>query len=77
MHEFILLIDGKQKTFHNYEDIPEKFQHVIKFSPEIPEGPHTEEQHTEINSWNSKLQLLMKKEHEFKKDLFFGEWNVG
>jgi hypothetical protein len=62
MHEFILLIDGKQKTFRNYEDIPEKFDHVIKFLPEIPDGPHSEEQHEEIGLWNSKLQILIQRE---------------
>jgi len=87
MHEFILLIDGKQKTFHNYEDIPENFQHVIKFAPEIPEGPHTEEQHEEINLWNNKLQILMRRERESILDIFYPpsdavrkaqeNWNVG
>ena len=32
---------------------------VFKFLPEIPFPPHTEEQHEEIESWNSKLQKLM------------------
>lgn len=62
MHEFILLIDGKQKTFRNYEDIPEKFDHVIKFLPEVPDGPHSKEQHEEIGLWNNKLQILIQRE---------------
>jgi|TARA_B100000780_G_scaffold174368_1_gene122102 hypothetical protein len=62
MHEFILLIDGKQETFQNYEDIPQNFQHVIKFAPEIPLGPHTKEQHKEINLWNWRLQILIQRE---------------
>ena len=59
MHEFVIMIDVQLQTFNNFEDIPNKFDHVIKFRPEIPEGPHTEEQHQEIEQWNSKLQKLM------------------
>jgi len=62
MHEFIFLINGELKTFTNYEDIPEEFDHVIKFLPSIPEGPHTHEQHEEIDVWNGRLQMLMEKE---------------
>ena len=59
MHEFVIMIDGQLQTFNNFEDIPNEFDHVIKFRPQIPEGPHTEEQHQEIEQWNSKLQKLM------------------
>ena len=59
MHEFVIMIDGQLQTFNNFEDIPNEFDHVIKFRPEIPEGPHTEEQHQEVEQWNSKLQKLM------------------
>ena len=59
MHEFVIMIDGQLQTFNNFEDIPNEFDHVIKFRPEIPEGPQTEEQHQEIEQWNSKLQKLM------------------
>ena len=59
MHEFVIMIDGQLQTFNNFEDIPNEIDHVIKFRPEIPEGPHTEEQHQEIEQWNSKLQKLM------------------
>ena len=42
-----------------YEDIPGNFDHVIAFLPEIPLGPHTQEQHEEIDSWNNKFLRLM------------------
>ena len=63
-HEFVILIDGKLVTFDRYEDIPEKFENVIKFLPYFPPGPHTEEQHEEIDKWNDKLQELMRRERE-------------
>ena len=62
-HEFVLLVEKQLKTYTKYEDIPEIFDNVIKFIPEIPEPPHTQEQHEEIESWNKKLQILMEKEY--------------
>lgn len=59
MHEFVVMKNNQLFTYTNYEDIPQDFDHVIKFRPQIPEGPHTEEQHEEIEQWNSKLQRLM------------------
>ena len=45
-----------------YEDIPEDFEHVIRFVPDMPEDPHTEEEHAEMALWNTRLQKLMEKE---------------
>ena len=50
MAEFQFLINGELITYDKYEDIPETFDHVIKFLPDNPEpegddGNHTEEQH--------------------------------
>jgi hypothetical protein len=61
-HEFVLLINGELKTYTNYEDIPETFDNVIKFIPEIPNEPHSQNEHDEIEKWNERLQLLMEKE---------------
>jgi len=61
-HQFAILIDGKVQVFNNYDDIPETFENVIRFEPEVPPEPHTEEQHHEIEQWNNKLQQLLKRE---------------
>lgn len=61
-HEFVVLRKGVLETYDKYEDIPEDFEHIIKFLPDIPDGPHTDEQHEEIDSWNDKLKELLKKE---------------
>ena len=61
-HEFVLLVKGELKTYTNYEDIPDEFDNVIKFIPEIPDGPHSHNEHDEIEKWNEKLQLLLEKE---------------
>ena len=61
-HQFAILIDGKVQVFDNYDDIPETFENVIRFEPEVPPEPHTEEQHHEIEQWNNKLQQLLNRE---------------
>lgn len=60
--EFTFIVNGEIKHFSDYQDIPEEFDHVVKFLPEITDGPHTEDQHEEIDQWNQKLQKLMEKE---------------
>jgi hypothetical protein len=59
---FEFLINGKIETFYDYKEIPENFDHVIKFIPEVPQGPHTHEQHEEMDQWNNRLQELIAKE---------------
>lgn len=61
-HKFTILNGGKIETYSNFDDIPPSFDNIISFLPEIPEGPHTPEQHEEIDSWNDKLKELMKRE---------------
>ena len=46
--------------YDHYENIPDDFDHVIEFLPEIPLGPHTQEQHEEIDSWNDKFLRLVR-----------------
>jgi len=62
-HEFVVKRNGILETYTDYNDIPANFDHVIKFLPEIPPEPHTEEQHEEIEKWPARLQKLMKIEH--------------
>lgn len=58
-HEFVILRNGKQETYSNYDDIPLDFNHVIKFLPEVPPPPHTHEQHEEIDAWMEKFKRLL------------------
>ena len=67
MAEFQFVVNGEIVTVNRYEDIPEEFEHVIKFLPDVqdPEGEdgnHTDEQHAEMARWNGRLQQLMEKE---------------
>ena len=62
MAEFQFIINGELVLYDKYEDIPEDFEHVIRFIPDVPPEPHTEEDHEEIALWNTRLQKLMEKE---------------
>lgn len=62
MAEFHFIVNGQLTTYDNYEDIPDEFDNVIKFLPDIPPEPHTEEVHEEIHMWNDRLQQLLEKE---------------
>ena len=59
---FVILNNGVLEEYSNYEDIPQSFENVITFQPEIPEGPHTEEQHEEIDMWQQRFKELMTRE---------------
>jgi hypothetical protein len=62
MAEFQFKVNGELVTCDKYEDIPDEFDHVIKFLPDpIPED-HTEDDHAEMAKWNTRLQELMEKE---------------
>ena len=60
-HCFVIMTDGQLKTYQRFEDIPEEFDYLIQFVPEIPPGPHTHEQHEEIDSWLDKFKQLMER----------------
>ena len=62
-HEFTIINESnKQETYSRWEDIPPTFKNVVKFIPEVPEGPHTAEQHAEIEQWGVKLQTIMERQ---------------
>ena len=67
MAEFQLVVNGILETYTKYEDIPDTFENVIKFLPDLPEpegedGNHTDEQHAEMARSNGRLKALMEKE---------------
>ena len=57
--EFVIKINGKLERYNKFDDIPNSFEHLISFKPDYSEGPHTEEEHKHMESFNSKLQELL------------------
>ena len=62
MAEFQFKVNGELVTYDSWENIPEEFEHVIKFIPDVPPDPHTEDEHAEMEIWNTRLQQLLEKE---------------
>ena len=62
MSRFDLIVDGALVTVGRWEDLPARFDHVVRFEPAIPPPPHTPQQHAEIEQWNARLQFLMELE---------------
>ena len=62
-HRFVIMRRDLLEVYDLYEDIPDDFDHVIEFLPEIPPEPHTEQQHEEIETWNDKFLRLVRIEH--------------
>lgn len=61
-HRFVIIVDGDLRVYERYEDIPETIDRVIEFLPEYPPGPHTDEEHEEIERWSDRLDRLMERE---------------
>ena len=59
---FTILIGTEQYTYDKMEDIPDSFDYLVRFEPEYPEPPHSEEQHAYINSFPYMMQELQKRE---------------
>ena len=57
----MIMRDEIIKVYDRYEDIPDDLDHVIEFLPEIPPGPHTAQQHEEIEAWPDLFSKLMEK----------------
>lgn len=62
-HRFVVSKNDQLLIFSCYEDIPEEFDQVLEFLPEIPPGPHTDAQHDEIAQWLVKFNRLMEIEN--------------
>jgi hypothetical protein len=58
-HRFEIMIDGEIQVFDQYKNIPQQFDHVIAFIPEVPPPPHSHEDHEEIEQWSNKFDKLM------------------
>lgn len=58
-HKFEIMINGHVQSFNRYEEIPDQFDHVIAFIPEVPPPPHSDQDHNDIESWAGKFERLL------------------
>lgn len=59
MAHFVVMIDGQYHQYTNYEDIPERIDAVLKFLPDFPEPPHTEEEHKLAHMWEDRFNEVI------------------
>jgi len=60
---FVILRNKKLETYNNFKAIPESFTNLIKFEPVYPPGPHTDEQHEEMEKYSDYLAELLGREN--------------
>jgi len=59
--EFIVIVGGELTTYDHWSKIPAEIDEVVKFCPETPHGPHSDEAHREIATMGDKLQEILKR----------------
>ena len=59
--EYTVKIGNKLFDYTNVDDIPEEFDHLIKFLPTLPPEPHTPEEHDLIDSFMPKMREIQKR----------------
>ena len=60
--EFTIRQGTKLIDYTRISDIPEKFDHVIKFCPKIPKEPHDINDQIHINHFTDYLNMLQARE---------------
>jgi len=60
--EFIIKVNGELIRHTKARDLPASFDHLIAFKANIPEGPHTPAQHTEMGKIADYLQEALSRE---------------
>jgi hypothetical protein len=57
------MINNELQEYTEFDQIPDRIDHVIEFQPCVPPPPHTDADHNEIDSWQSRFQELMEREY--------------
>jgi len=68
-HRFVIMRCNVIEVYDCYDDIPDDLDHVIEFVPEIPPGPHTKQQHEEIDLWLDLFNRLMEKAYATSSEI--------
>ena len=62
--KFVIKNEGKLLEFDRCGDLPDEFDHLIKFEPTAPEPPHTVNDHVEMSKYTQYLQELVSRERK-------------
>ena len=58
----VKLFDNSIVDYNNFDDIPLKFFRLLKYNPDYPPSPHSEEDHKMIEAFDDKLHELLRRE---------------
>ena len=61
---FVVKRDGELIEVDRCGDLPDDFDHLIRFEPTIPEPHHSINDHEEMTKWTEYLQELVAKENK-------------
>ena len=61
---FVIKNEGKLLEFDRCGDLPDEFDHLIKFAPTAPEPPPTVNDHVEMSKYTQYLQELVSRERK-------------
>ena len=61
---FVVKRDGELIEVDRCGDLPDDFDHLIRFEPDIPEAPHSINDHEMMSKWTEYLQELVAKENK-------------
>lgn len=59
---YVVLVDGELMEFGHWDEIPAEVDAIIKFLPDIPPGPHTHEQHEQLDRLTEIFHSFMQRE---------------
>ena len=62
--KFVVKRDGELIEVDRCGDLPDDFDHLIRFEPDIPEAPHSINDHEMMSKWTEYLQELVAKENK-------------
>ena len=62
--KFVIRDEDKLLEFDRCGDLPDDFDHLIKFEPTIPDLPHSINDHEMMSKWTEYLQELVAKENK-------------
>ncbi len=58
----VKLLDRTIVDYTDFNDIPDKVYRILKFIPDYPLSPHSEEDHKLIETFDNKLHELLRRE---------------
>jgi hypothetical protein len=59
---YVIRNEGELVEFSDWDDIPIEFDALIRFEPEVPPPPHTDEQHEELERVHDKFKEIFSRE---------------